>query len=69
MVKNFVGDGAQTRNLALHDGKQTFWKHFSGFLGTLVLWLLGTIIQSPDLLGPVTIFMVRSNPVQDLGLF
>ena len=36
MVKNFVGGGAQTHNLGLHDGEQQFWQCFSGFIGALI---------------------------------
>ena len=49
MAKNFVGDGARTRNLTFHDGKRQFWQRFPAFLGALVNWLLGTIILRPDL--------------------
>ena len=36
MVKNFVGDGAQTQDLMLPAGEQQFWQRFSGFLGAHV---------------------------------
>ena len=53
MAKNFVDDGAQTRDLAFHDGEQQLWQHFSSVF--LVKLLFGTIIPSPDLLCPVAI--------------
>ena len=49
MAKNFVGDGAGTRDLVFHDGERQFQQRFSGFLGALAKWLLGIIILSPDL--------------------
>ena len=63
-MNNFVRNGARTRDLAFQDGKR-----FSGFLSALVKWLLGTVILRPDLYGPVTIYMMRCGPDQDLGLF
>ena len=42
----------------------------SGFMAFSVpWWLVGTIKLSPDLFGPVTIFMIRCDPDQALGFF
>ena len=36
MVKNFIGNGCQTHNVAFHDGERWAWQRFYGFLSTPV---------------------------------
>ena len=50
--------------------RSTFWQatllgfDFSGFLGALEKWLFGTIILSPDQLGPVAILWSDVTPTK-----
>ena len=56
MVKNFVGNGAQTRDLVFHEKARKKVVRIV-LQSALLKWLLGMIILSPDLFDLVTIIL------------
>ena len=67
MAKNFVSVGAWTHDCAFYNGERQFWQRFSGLFSALVKLLFGTIILSPDLLGPVAIER-RGSKLQHISM-
>ena len=68
MAKSFVSDGPELATLRSTMSNDDSDSVFSGFLSTLVKWLLGTIILSPDLRSDRH-FVATFDPEEDLGLF